>query len=212
MNEITGLQNEHKFSCYLNGSKVKSLTPIFKDLIYTLYEKKINENARIKCKVDYNKKKYDLIININDCIKKISIKKGINNSVHVEGISSFIHFLIDSGVSKENVIEYLNYHYADGTINGTGKNRISCEEYKINNQDKIDKLNIALNNEYILKRAINRFILQGKNSNECIDAIIYGTVDDFMFITKDEIEKIILSKKKIFIQLEFILLTYIVNL
>ena len=196
MNEITGLQNEHKFSCYLNGSKVKSLTPIFKDLIYTLYGKKINENARIKCKVDYNKKKYDLVININDCIKKISIKKGINNSVHVEGISSFIHFLIDSGVSKENVIEYLNYHYADGTTNGTGKNRISCEEYKINNQDKIDKLNIALNNEYILKRAINRFILQGKNSNECIDAIIYGTVDDFMFITKDEIEKIILSKKK----------------
>ena len=198
MNEITGLQNEHKFSCYLNGSKVKSLTPIFKDLIYTLYGKKINENARIKCKVDYNKKKYDLVININDCIKKISIKKGINNSVHVEGISSFIHFLIDSGVSKENVIEYLNYHYADGTINGTGKNRISCEEYKINNQDKIDKLNIALNNEYILKRAINRFILQGKNSNECIDAIIYGTVDDFMFITKDEIEKIILSKKNIY--------------
>ena len=198
MNEITGLQNEHKFSCYLNGSKVKSLTPIFKDLIYTLYGKKINENARIKCKVDYNKKKYDLVININDCIKKISIKKGINNSVHVEGISSFIHFLIDSGVSKENVIEYLNYHYADGTTNGTGKNRISCEEYKINNQDKIDKLNIALNNEYILKRAINRFILQGKNSNECIDAIIYGTVDDFMFITKDEIEKIILSKKYIY--------------
>ena len=194
MNEITGLQNEHKFSCYLNGSKVKSLTPIFKDLIYTLYGKKINENARIKCKVDYNKKKYDLVININDCIKKISIKKGINNSVHVEGISSFIHFLIDSGVSKENVIEYLNYHYADGTTNGTGKNRISCEEYKINNQDKIDKLNIVLNNEYILKRAINRFILQGKNSNECIDAIIYGTVDDFMFITKNEIEKIILSK------------------
>ena len=145
-----------------------------------------------------NYKDFVLVIDINDCIKKISIKKGINNSVHVEGISSFIHFLIDSGISKENIIEYLKYHYADGTTNGTGANRISGYEYKINNQDKIDKINIALNNEYIIKRAINRFILQGKNSNECIDAIIYGTVDDFLFITKEEIEEIIISKKDIY--------------
>lgn len=144
------------------------------------------------------RKKYDLIININNIIKKISIKKGINNSVHVEGISSFIHFLIDSGISKENIIEYLKYHYADGTTNGTGINRISSDEYKINNQDKIDKLNIALNNEYVIKRAIKRFVLQGKNSNECIDAIIYGTLGDFLFITKEEIEKIILSKQNIY--------------
>ena len=197
MEKLTGLQNEHRFSCYLNGSKVKSLTPLFRDLIYSLFGN-IDINSRIKCNVDYEKKKYDLIININNIIKKLSIKKGINNSVHVEGISSFIHFLIDSGISKENIIEYLKYHYADGTINGTGINRISSDEYKINNQDKIDKLNIALNTNYILKRAIKRFVLQGKNSNECIDAIIYGTVDDFLFITKEEIEAIILSKQNIY--------------
>ena len=62
--------------------------------------------------------------------KRISIKKGINNSVHVEGISSFIHFLIDSNVSREAVIEYLRYHYADGTQNGRGINRISGHSIK----------------------------------------------------------------------------------
>lgn len=195
--KINGLQNEHCFSKYLNGNKVKFLNPMFKDLIYLLFPK-VLENSKINCRVDYNKKKYDLIIKIEDKIKKISIKKGINNSVHVEGISSFIHFLIDSGVSREVIISYLKYHYADGTTNGSGKERLSVEEYKKNNQLEIDKINIAINNEYILKRAINRFILQGKNSNECVDAIIYGTIEDFFFITKEEAEKIILSKKDIY--------------
>lgn len=27
MNKVTGFENEHKFSCYLNGGKVKLLTP-----------------------------------------------------------------------------------------------------------------------------------------------------------------------------------------
>lgn len=72
MKKLTGLQNEHKFSCYLNDSKVKSLTPLFRDLIYSLY-RDIDINSRIKCNVDYKKEKYDLIININNIIKKISI-------------------------------------------------------------------------------------------------------------------------------------------
>ena len=63
---------------------------------------------------------------INDVIKNVSIK----NSVHVEGISSFIHFLIENKVDRQNVINYLKYHYADGTTNGSGLNRISVDEYK----------------------------------------------------------------------------------
>lgn len=197
MDDVNGLENERYFFRYLNGKKIRMLNPAFSDLIYSLYEN-VDQNARIKCKIDYNKKKYDLVIEINNCIKKISIKKGINNSVHAEGISSFIHFLIDSGVDKNIIIEYLKYHYADGTTNGSGSQRMSINEYKMNNQDKIDEINKAINNKYVLKRAINRFVLQGKNSNECIDAIIYGTVNDFMFLLKEEIIEIILSQKDIY--------------
>lgn len=87
----------------------------------------------VYCRRDYEKKKFDIEIIINGIIKRISIKKGINNSVHVEGISSFIHFLIDSNVSREAVIEYLRYHYVDGMQNGRGINRISGHEYKEQN-------------------------------------------------------------------------------
>ena len=82
-------------------------------------------------------------------MKGISIKKGIKNSVHLEGISSFIHFLIENKVPREIVIEYLKYQYADGTTNGKGTLRQSIEQYKKENQDKIDKINEVLNDEKI---------------------------------------------------------------
>lgn len=190
---IDGFKNEHNICKYLNGNKVKFLIPSFQEMIYKLYGD-IDKNSNISAHVDIDKKKFDIVISINDIIKRISIKKGINNSVHVEGISSFIHFLIDSGVERDAVIEYLKYHYADGTQNGTGSNRMSVSEYKEINQDKIDYVNEKINTPYILRRAIRRFVLQGKNSNILIDGIIYGVKNDFLFTTSDEIEEILMSK------------------
>lgn len=192
-NNISGYQNELEISRYLNGKKIRQLNPNFFDLITEIYGN-LDPELIIHTKIDYTKKKFDMIIDIDKNIKRISIKKGICNSVHVEGISSFIHFLIDSGVPKETVVAYLKYHYADGTTNGTGKERKSVEEYKIQNPNSIHLINQKINTIYILNRAINRFLLQGKNSNIKIDAIIYGTKDDFLWITSDDVKKIILSK------------------
>ena len=139
--------------------------------------------------------KTDIFIRINGVMKGISIKKGMKNSVHVERITDFIHFLIDNKVDKEIVIQYLKYHYADGSINGTGKKRLSCEEYKIHNQSEIDSINKAINNEKILRQAIEKFVIKGNNSDFYIDAMIYGTVDDFLWITKKDVMDIILSKR-----------------
>ena len=161
--EIDGYQNENEFVMSLNRKKFSSLLPNFQDLLLNLYGNLDNDNV-VYCRKDYEKKKFDIEIIVNGIIKRISIKKGINNSVHVEGISSFIHFLIDSNVSREAVIEYLRYHYADGTQNGRGINRISGHEYKEQHQSKIDYINDQINNPYVLRRAINRFVLQGKNS------------------------------------------------
>ena len=97
-------------------------------------------------------------------MKGISIKKGKKNSFHVERISDFINFLIENKIDKEIVIEYLKYHYADGSTNGTGSRRLSVEEYKKVNQSKIDKINIAMSYENILRNAIYRFVIKGKNS------------------------------------------------
>ena len=122
----------------------------------------------------------------------------MKNSIHVERISDFIHFLIENKIDRELVIEYLKYQYADGSTNGKGLERLSVEEYKKNNQHNIDKINKAINNEKILKEAIERFVIKGNNSDYYIDAIICGEVNDFVWATRDDIKNIILSKKDIY--------------
>lgn len=130
-NETNGFQNEQEFSKALNGKKIKYLMPNLQDMILKLYGY-VDFNSYIFCYVDHSKKKYDIVIRINQKIKKISIKKGVNNSVHTEGISYFIHFLIECGISRNIIIEYLYYQYGDETKNGTGSNRISSLEYQKN--------------------------------------------------------------------------------
>jgi len=190
---VSGFKNEIEIKDYLDEKPVGKLNLMFYNFIKDLYGS-ISDEAIIKCNVDYNNKKFDLVLSIDGVFKRISVKKGIHNSVHVEGVSSFIHFLIDSGVDRDVVIEYLKYHYADGTTNGTGVHRMSVEEYKLDYQEKIDFINEQINTPYILKRAIRRFVLQGKNSNQSIDAILYGTVNDFLCIKSDDIEKIIMKQ------------------
>jgi len=194
MSCISGKDNEYEFVKYLNGKTISELNPMFRDLIDELFPDE-SVKSEIKCWQNHFKEKSDIFIKINNKTKGISIKKGIKNSVHVERISDFIHFLIDNEVDREIIIEYLKYHYADGSTNGKGKNRISAEEYKKEHQDQIDKINTAFNNKKLLEKAIERFITKGKNSKYYIDAIIYGEVNDFIWATKEDIEQIMLSKK-----------------
>lgn len=210
MSEINGFDNEFAFVLELNNKTIKELNPLFRDLIDAIFPNE-NENSIIKCWCNHLQQKSDILIKINNKIKGISIKKGIKNSVHVEPISHFISFLITNNISRNNIIEYLKFHYADGTTNGKGLNRMSTEEYKVKNQTKIDKINKELNNEKLLIKAIDRFILRGNNSSFPISALIHGEVNDFVFITKEDIINIILSKKIIILHL-FILVCLLFNL
>ncbi len=115
----------------------------------------------------------------------------MKNSVHVEGIESFTTFLKELGVRKSLINMFLKYHYADGTKNGTGDIRISSAEYKKHHQNEINKINKELNKDRYIDKLINRFVLQGNKSGYEVDAIIYGVVDDFIWITNEEIKYII---------------------
>lgn len=194
---INGFQNELEICNELNNKYVYELNPMYRSFIEDLFSN-INDYNLIKCVIDDSSKKYDIIISIENEKRYVSIKKGIKNSIHVEGISSFIHFLIQNHVKKDVVIEYLKYHYADGSTNGTGINRLSAEEYKKNNQEKINMINHEINNEYLLMKVIERFVLKGNISDKMIDAILFGVNDDFIWIKKEDIIKVILSKKDVY--------------
>ena len=192
-----GELNEIDFVKYLNNKKYCDLNIMHQIFLNDLF-KNIGNNDTIICKKNKYKTKTDIFISINGIQKRISIKMGYNNSVHVEPISSFIHFLIENNIDRKIIIEYLKYHYADGSTNGTGINRISSKEYKMKHQKEVDEINNSFNNVELVKKAINRFVIQGRNSKYEIDAIVYGTINDFLWIKKEDIYKILLKKMNIY--------------
>lgn len=193
-NSKNGYQNENEFVKCFNNKKIINLNYNLQLFINDIFEN-IDSNNKINCYLNPEKQKYDIFIEIDNTIKRISIKKGVKNSVHAEPISEFIHFLIENKMSKDMVINFLKYHYADGTTNGSGKIRLPVEKYKLDHQNEIDEINKFLNKEGLLKKAIDRFIVQGRNSKEKIDAILYGVPYDFIWIKTQEIYNILLSKK-----------------
>lgn len=184
--------NELKFVKYLHLKKVCDLNPMFLNFITNIFDN-IKETDLIQCYKNIYPTKTDIFVKINKQQKRISIKMGYNNSVHIEPISSFIHFLIENNIDKDIVMKYLKFHYADGTTNGTGIKRLSASEYKKIHQDEIDCINKIFNDNDLIKKAINRFILQGRNSKYEVDVIIHGTPEDFLWIKKDDIYKIMLN-------------------
>lgn len=191
---INGYQNEEEFAHYLNHKKYGRINPIFQELLSAIYGN-LDFNDIIYSWVNYSKKKADIYVKINGFVRGISIKKGVKNSVHVESIETFIEFLKENNISDKIINEFLKYHYADGTSVGNGKKRLSSAEYKINNQKEIDLINQSINNTELLEKAINRFVLQGNNSLYEVNAIIYGVLEDFIWITNEEI-KYIMKKHK----------------
>ena len=59
-------------------------------------------------------------------------------------------------------------------------------------------INVEINNKDLLIKAIDRFVLKGNISDKTIDAILFGVRDDFIWIKKEDIIKVILSKKDIY--------------
>ena len=165
-NDRNGFVNEIYFIKRINNKKYLKLDYQLQRFISDLYDK-VNEDSKIRCYKNKELQKYDILINIDDNIKRVSIKKGVKN---------FVHFLIENKMPRELVIWFLKYHYAAGTTNGSGWIRISIEEYKQNHQKEIDDINKFINQEYIIKKAIDRFIIFGRNSNEPMVSlkILYG--------------------------------------
>lgn len=53
----------------------------------------------------------------------------------------------------------------------------------------MDEVNNSFNNLELVKKAINRFVIQGRNSKYEKDAIVYGAINDFLWIKKDIVYK-----------------------
>lgn len=194
MEKIEGKQNEKEFVRYINNKKICELNILFIELLEKLFGK-IDYNSVVYSWLNDKPQKTDFFIRIGSSIKRISLKIGDKNSIHCEPISEFVHFLISNNIDRETIIKFLKCHYSDGSTNGSGEVRMSIKEYKEKYQTEIDDINSSLNNVDFIGKVLDRFIFKGRNDYNSIDALVYGSVCDFFFLTKEDITSIILSKK-----------------
>lgn len=151
----------------------------------------IDDNTLITSYVNLNKEKEDIWIKVGKEKKSIRIKSNNTNIVHKEYIYNFTDYLEQEKVPLKIIAIILDYFFTDGTRNGTGKRTLTFPDYKLKLKRKIRKVNkYFIRHEELLIKLINRFVIGNT------DILIHGTVDNFTYITKDEIIKLLLSLKK----------------
>lgn len=184
---VLGFQNENNLIFNLNGKKISDLNDNLKRFIFFLFGN-LNENDIIYAHPGKRGQKPDVIIQVNSDIKNVSVKMGNGNSVHQEDVNLFMNFLSDIGISEKTRLELLKFHWGDGTIDGTGKNRVSSADYKRENRNQIVLINKEINHKEILPQIINRFLFQGKSCEyDIVDSIYYGNSEIGHWAKKEEI-------------------------
>lgn len=184
-----GFQNEWDFFHYLNGKKVSEVNVVVKNFLKSNFLN-ITDNMLITAYVNLNRQKEDIWVKVGMEKKSMSIKMGNSNTMHSEYIYNFINFLEKENVPKKIINRILEYFFADGTRDGSGVRKITFPDYKLKKKKQIKKVNkYFINHEDLLIKLIKRFVI-GKT-----DILIHGTVEDFTYITKDEIIKLLLDLK-----------------
>jgi hypothetical protein len=142
--------------------------------------------------------KTDIFIKYKNYIKNISLKCGHSNSIHHEQIQEFRRFLEKLGIPYKEIEYYVSYHYGYGRTK-EGKTDYSTvyssEDYKKIYQNELDIFNESINKTKIIMEMIDRFIIRGRNSDYDIDALICGTIDEYVWIMKYDLYDLILSKR-----------------
>ena len=142
--------------------------------------------------------KADIFIKYKNYVRSISIKCGHNNSVHAELLQYFKQYLEQLNIPYKSINKYVSYHYGykrneDGQIDFS--QQLTSKEYKSLYQSEIDIFNASINKTKIIIDMTDRFIIRGRNSNYDIDSLICGFTDDYVWIMKDDLYDLVLSKR-----------------
>ena len=193
-----GYQNEVDFVQLFNDKYLNELDDNSKLFLKDLFGNIIDNDEKIKSWKNKMVQKTDIFIKYKNYIKNISLKCGHSNSVHHEQIQEFKRYLGNIGIPYKVIDYYVSYHYgyAKNENGETDYNkRLNSDEYKALYQNQLDEFNKHINKTRIIIDMIDRFIIKGRNSDYDVDALICGTIDDYVWILKDGLYDLILSKR-----------------
>lgn len=198
MGENYGIQNEYDFIDLFNDKFLYELDEKSQLFLKDIFEDNIDSEDKIIAWKNKMFQKTDIFIKYKNYTKKVSLKCGNNNSVHQEAIQDFKRYLEKLEIPYKIIDYYMCYHYGymrDENGRNDYSRTLSSDEYKELYQNDIDTFNKAINKTRIIIDMIDRFIIYGKNCDFAIDALVCGTTDDYVWIKRDNLYDLILSKK-----------------
>lgn len=193
-----GYQNEYDFVQLFNNIYFYELDNNSQKFLSELFGEVIDSEQTIKCWKNRMVQKTDIFIKYKNYIKNISLKCGNSNSMHSENFQEFERCLIKIGIPYNIINKYLDYHYGymkDCNGKTDFDHLLSSCEYKKIYQKEIDIFNDSINKTRIIVDMIDRFIVRGRNSDYDIDALVCGTINDYVWILKYDLYDLILSKR-----------------
>ena len=183
---MNGFQNENEIIHNIQNNSFNNISIDLKRAIL-----KINKGI-IPTIIDAKKyggtDKADLSISLDNKEYFISVKKGSGNSVHQEPIEGFIGFLKKNYKSDVSVFNDLRHFiWGDKTLDGSGNvnDRISASKYKKIYPKKVNNIQTYLN-EYKTE-LLERFLVKGVVSNKSVDFILYGTTNDCIVVSENDL-------------------------
>ena len=193
-----GYQNEKDFVDLFNGKYLYELDDNSQKFLKELFGDVLEGGEIIKSWKNKVNQKADFFVKYKNYIKRISLKCGNSNSIHQEQIQDFKIYLEKIGIPYNTISKYISYHYGykrDEKGNLDFDKLLSSKEYKALYQEEIDDFNKSINKTKTIVDMIDRYIIEGCNSDYDIDALICGTVDDYVWLMKYDIYDLILSKR-----------------
>ena len=190
MHKNIGFFKEEEMILQFNGKHFCELTNNSKHFAKEMFGHLKDVDTFICEKVeDYVKP--DFKVTCNGETHFVSMKSGRSTTVHQEYVKNFCMFLRDQGISKRTLQTILLYHYGDGTLDGSGKERFTIEKLKYLLADRIKEANEELNsNKDFVLMIIERAVLKGtKEENIEADYIYHGNADYGVLVSKTQLFK-----------------------
>lgn len=131
-----GLAQEREIIDVVNNKQLKELNSDYQNLIKIMFDQNIQYTSTIKCFKNEGfglEKKNDLTFETNNLTINTSVKRGSQNSIHQEKLSTFLVFLNSIRILDQREKGLINkFHWCDGTIDNSGlvKDRMSKSQFK----------------------------------------------------------------------------------
>lgn len=189
---INGGFDKGKIIDNLNGKYFYDLSCNLQKFIKEMFPN-IKNKDKIVCK-KINGRNIDLSINVNGEVKMVSVKTGNTSIVYSERILDLITFLSYINVDGKVLTAILDYHYADGTHDGSGVVKSFGEQLKIDYKEQIELVQKEFQNKELLSKVIDYVLLDDKN-NMRVDYFYYGNVKFGFFVSAEKIKYKMLNQK-----------------